>query len=107
MCPNIYGEKQFCEQLTTLNNLASLQVVRGDAIFVVPPKVFSYVFVRTRSSVDGKLSQRVKKCVFIGYTLHTKGYKCYYLMDRKTYIFKDVTFCESHSILGPLQLGVL
>src|SRR3954467_1310131 len=109
----MWGEAVLCATylinmmpLPSLNNRASLQIFRGDSKFLVPPKVFGCVcFVHTRNPGDGKLSHRAKKCVFVGYTPDTKGYKCYCSIERKMYISKDVTFWESHSYFGSSPTG--
>ncbi|KAH9678583.1 retrovirus-related pol polyprotein from transposon RE1 [Citrus sinensis] len=41
-----------------------------------------------------KLSPRALRCVFGGYALHKKGYRCYHPPSRKIYITMDVVFHE-------------
>ncbi|KAH9779117.1 retrovirus-related pol polyprotein from transposon RE1 [Citrus sinensis] len=41
-----------------------------------------------------KLSPRALRCVFVGYALHKKGYRCYHPPSRKIYITMYVVFHE-------------
>ena len=42
-----------------------------------------------------KLEPRALRCVFVGYALHQKGYRCYHLHSRKLYVTFDVVFHEN------------
>ena len=41
-----------------------------------------------------KLEPRALRCVFVGYALHQKGYRCYHPPSRKIYVTLDVVFHE-------------
>jgi len=57
------------------------------------PKVFGCsVFVHIHHR--GKLDPTSLKCIFIGYSPHQKGYKCYYIVLKKVYTSMNVTFFE-------------
>jgi len=57
------------------------------------PKVFGCsVFVHIHHR--GKLDPTSLKCIFIGYSPHQKGYKCYSSVLKKVYTSMDVTFFE-------------
>jgi hypothetical protein len=57
------------------------------------PKVFGCsVFVHIHHR--GKLDPTSLKCIFIGYSPHQKGYKCYSHVLKKVYTSMDVTFFE-------------
>ena len=45
------------------------------------------------------------KCVYVGYPLHQRGYKCFYLQSKKCFVTMDVTFCEDRPYfpVGHLQ----
>src|SRR4051812_44549294 len=109
----LWGETVLCATylinrmpLPSLDNQAPLQLLCGEAPFIVPPKVFCCIcFVHTRGPVGGKLSHQAKRCVFIRYTPDPKGYRCYCPVERKTYISKDVTFWESHPYFGSSRTG--
>lgn len=69
------------------------------------PKVFSCVaFVHVHSHGRGKLDLRAIKCIFIGYSTAQKGYKCYNITIRKTYVSIDVTFVEHESYFSQRYL---
>ncbi|KAA0047348.1 reverse transcriptase [Cucumis melo var. makuwa] len=38
---------------------------------------------------------RAQVCVFVGYPVHQRGYKCFHPPSRKYFITMDVTFCEN------------
>ena len=59
----------------------------------IPIKVFGcIVFVHIHSQHYSKLDPKVVKCLFLGYSLSQKGYKCYSPTQWKIYISMDVTF---------------
>ena len=61
----IFGMKTPCEMLL------------GTTKFNVPPKVFGCTcFVRDYMRGVGKLDPRAITCIFVGYPLSQKGYKC-------------------------------
>ncbi|KAH9774810.1 retrovirus-related pol polyprotein from transposon RE1 [Citrus sinensis] len=59
----------------------------------LPPHVFGCVAFVHLPQQD-KLSPRALRCVFVGYALHQKGYRCYHPPSRKIYITMDVVFHE-------------
>ena len=44
-----------------------------------------------------KLDPKEEKCVFIGYSLDQKGYKCYNFVMRRLQVSRDVVFDEMAS----------
>ncbi|MCO5590380.1 hypothetical protein L7F22_044350 [Adiantum nelumboides] len=40
------------------------------------------------------MEPKAMKCIFVGYPLEKKGYKCYDLTTRQVYVSRDVKFCE-------------
>ena len=44
-----------------------------------------------------KLDPKAKKCVFIGYSLEQKGYRCYNPLTREVRVSRDVVFDELNS----------
>ena len=62
----------------------------------LPLKVFECtVFVHIPNNFRSKLDPRAEKCVFIGYALNKKGYKCYNPHTKKIFVSIDVTFLEN------------
>ena len=56
-------------------------------------KVFGCIcYVHVRDELRTKLDAKAKKCIFLGYSLEHKGYKCYNPMTRKLRISHDVVF---------------
>ncbi|KAL0539938.1 hypothetical protein IC582_024159 [Cucumis melo] len=72
----------------------------------VPLRVFGCTaYVHNFGSNQTKFTPRAQACVFIGYPLHQRGYKCFYPSFRKYFVTMDVTFCENqtHFPLSHLQ----
>jgi hypothetical protein len=53
-------------------------------------------FPYTRPYNDHKLQARSNPCVFLGYTISQKRYKCYHIESNKTFISRHVIFDEQH-----------
>jgi len=51
-----------------------------------------------------KLDPKGKKCIFIGYSLEQKGYRCFKLSIRKLQVSKDVVFDEMVSWYPPPKI---
>ena len=65
-------------------------------LYILPPKLFGCVsFVHNLSPGRDKLDPRSYKCIFLGYSLTQKGYKCYSPSLRKHFVSADVTFFEN------------
>ncbi|RVW51536.1 Retrovirus-related Pol polyprotein from transposon TNT 1-94 [Vitis vinifera] len=61
----------------------------------LPPHVFGCVaFVHLHKHQRTKLTSHALQCVFVGYALHKKGYRCYHPPTRQMYITMDVVFHE-------------
>ncbi|KAL6342290.1 hypothetical protein AAG906_007504 [Vitis piasezkii] len=61
----------------------------------LPPRVFGCVaFVHLHKHQRTKLTSHALQCVFVGYALHKKGYRCYYPPTQQMYITMDVVFHE-------------
>jgi len=61
-------------------------------------KVFGCIdYVHVLDELWTKLDSKVEKCVFIGYSLEQKGYRCYNPVTRKMRVSRDVVFDEMSS----------
>ncbi|XP_028086199.1 uncharacterized protein LOC114287116 [Camellia sinensis] len=74
-------------------------------ISTIPPKIFGCsVFVHIHHQYRSKLDPRSLKCIFIGYSSHQKGYKCYSPVTKKFYNSMDVTFFETQSYYPKIDI---
>ena len=49
---------------------------------------------------------KADKCIFLGYAVNSKGYKCYNPITKAFYVSRDVTFDELKSwFLHPVSRG--
>lgn len=65
------------------------------SILTLPPKIFvCTVFVHIPSTHRTKLDACADKCVFLGYAMSQKGYRCYNPRTRRVHITLDCTFLE-------------
>ena len=81
-----------CPTKVLLNFFPHTRIVSAD----LPQKIFGCTaYVHVHSQHRTKLDPRSLKCIFLGYSPHKKGYKCYYPHTRKIYISRDVTFVEN------------
>jgi hypothetical protein len=71
-------------------------IVNAPTMPNLSPKVFGCVaFVHLHKGWRTKLEPRALRCVFVGYALHQKGYRCYHPPSRKLYVTLDVVFHET------------
>ncbi|KAI5406644.1 hypothetical protein KIW84_053107 [Lathyrus oleraceus] len=62
---------------------------------MMPPRVFGCVaFVHLHKNQRTKLDSCAIHCLFLGYGVHQKGYRCYDPITRRIYVTMDVTFLE-------------
>ena len=67
-------------------------------------KVFGCIaYVHVPDELRTKLDPKAEKCVFIGYSLEQKGYRCYNPLTHKLRVSRDVVFDEMNSIFGVVQ----
>ncbi|MCO5577014.1 hypothetical protein L7F22_030836 [Adiantum nelumboides] len=58
-------------------------------------KVFGCIaYVHVPDELRTKLDLKAEKCVFIGYSIEQKGYKCYNPIKRQVRVSRDVVFDE-------------
>ena len=71
------------------------QALSAPSVPNLPPKVCGCVaFVHLHKPLRHKLEPQALRCVFVGYALHQKGYRCYHPTSRKEYVTLDVVFHE-------------
>jgi hypothetical protein len=71
----------------------------------IPPRIFRCVtYVHIHKHHRDKLDARALKCVFIGYYITQKGYKCYHPPSKRFLVSKDVTFNENQSFFNKTYL---
>jgi hypothetical protein len=58
-------------------------------------RVFGCIaYVHVPDEKRSKLDPKAEKCIFIGYSLEQKGYRCFNLSIRKLQVSRDVVFDE-------------
>ena len=61
-------------------------------------KVFGCIaYVHVPDELRTKLDPKAKKCIFVGYSLEQKGYRCYNPDTREICVSRDVVFDELKS----------
>jgi hypothetical protein len=66
-------------------------------------RVFGCIYIRACSRQE-EIKTRPKKCIFIGYSLDQKGYRCFNPSIRKLQVNRDVLFDEMVSWYSPLKI---
>jgi hypothetical protein len=62
-------------------------------------------YVHVPDEKRSKLNLKTKKCIFIGYSLEQKGYRCFNPSTQKLQVSKDVVFDEMVSWYSPLKVA--
>ena len=77
------------------------------SVLMLPPRVFGCVaYVHLHKNQRSKLDPCARRCMFVGYAFHQKGYRCYDPTSNRTYVSMDVTFMETETFFpsnSPLQ----
>uniref|UniRef100_A0A803LPC8 Reverse transcriptase Ty1/copia-type domain-containing protein n=1 Tax=Chenopodium quinoa TaxID=63459 RepID=A0A803LPC8_CHEQI len=88
---------------TPLDTLSSHVTI--PSVHSLPPRVFGcVVYVHLPKRARNKLEPRAIKCVFIGYGIYQKGYRCYDPIQKRVYTTLDCEFFEQtyyYTQLGP------
>ncbi|RVW71211.1 Retrovirus-related Pol polyprotein from transposon TNT 1-94 [Vitis vinifera] len=88
---------KFKTPLQALSTVISLPTT-----LMLPPRVFGCVaFVHLHKNQRTKLDPCAIRCLFLGYGLHQKRYRCYDPSNHRTYVTMDVTFLESETFYSP------
>ena len=81
---------EFKTPLQTFSTFVPLPTIQ-----MLPPRVFGCVaFVHLHKNQRTKLDPCVVRCLFLGYGVHQKGYRCYDPITRHIYVTMDITFLE-------------
>ena len=84
------------EMETPLQVLSTLVML--PPVIMLPPRIFGCVaFMHLHKYQRTKIDPRPIRCLFLGYGLTQKGYRCYDPIHRRTYVTMDVTFLESET----------
>ncbi len=69
-------------------------------------KMFGCIaYVHVPDEKRSKLDPKTEKCIFIGYSLEQKGYRCFNPSTRKLQMSRDVMFDEMVSWYPPLKIA--
>jgi transposase InsO family protein len=69
-------------------------------------KVFGCItYVHIPDEKRSKLDPKTEKCIFIGYSLEQKGYRCFNPSTRKLQVSRNVVFDEMVSWYSPLKIA--
>jgi hypothetical protein len=78
----------------------------GKKLDVSHIRVFGCItYVHVPDDKRSKLDPKAKKCIFIGYFLEQKGYKCFNPSTRKLQVSRNVVFDEMASWYSPLKIA--
>ncbi|KAJ1698432.1 hypothetical protein LUZ63_006944 [Rhynchospora breviuscula] len=101
--PSIYWDEIFSSIVYLINRLpaSTSSSIPYTSLFHKPPD-YSFLrilgckcFPHTRPYNSHKLEMRAVPCIFIGYALSQKGYRCLDLKTNKVYVSRHVQFDES------------
>ncbi|MCO5600558.1 hypothetical protein L7F22_054672 [Adiantum nelumboides] len=80
---------------TAIHEISSSERLYGIKPTISYMKVFGCVwYVHVPNEARKKMEPKAAKCILLGYSVETKGYKCYDPMTRQVYVRRDVIFCE-------------
>ncbi|MCO5554372.1 hypothetical protein L7F22_007902 [Adiantum nelumboides] len=70
-------------------------------------KVFGCVcYVHVPNEARKNMEPKAVKCIFLGYPVEKKGYKCYDPTTRQVYVSRDVRFCEHEPWYKPKPVTI-
>ncbi len=90
---------------STIHGMTLEENFIGKKLDVSHLRVFGYIaYMHVPDEKRSKLNPKVEKCIFIGYSLEQKGYRCFNLSTRKLQVSRDVVFDEIVSWYPPLKI---
>jgi transposase InsO family protein len=88
------------EYQTPLKALSDVSI--APSVPNLPLRIFGcVVFVHLHKHQRSKLAPRALRCVFLGYAMHKKGYRCYHPPTQRMFITIDVVFHEELMYFSP------
>ncbi|MCO5601946.1 hypothetical protein L7F22_056072 [Adiantum nelumboides] len=92
---------------TTIHEISPYERLYGIKPTVSYMKVFGCVcYVHVPSEARKKMGPKAVKCIFLGYLVEKKGYKCYDPITRQVYVSRDVRFCEHEPWYKPKPVTI-
>ncbi len=90
---------------TTIHGMTPEDKFAGKKPDVSHLRMFSYIaYVHVLDVNRSKLDPKVEKCIFVGYSLEQKRYRCFNPSIRKLQVSRDVVFDEIVSWYPPLKI---
>ncbi|MCO5608238.1 hypothetical protein L7F22_062444 [Adiantum nelumboides] len=86
----------------TIHEISPYERLYGIKPTVSYMKVFGCVcYVHVPNEARKKMEPKAVRCIFLGYPVEKKGYKCYDPTTRQVYVSRDVRFCEHEAWYKP------
>jgi hypothetical protein len=91
---------------TTVHGMTPKEKFTGKKLDVSHLRMFGCIaYVHVLDEKRSELNPKAEKCIFIGYSLEQKGYRCFNLSTRKLQVNRDVVFDEMVSWYPPLKIA--
>jgi len=91
---------------TVVHGMTLKEKITGKKPDVSHLKVFGCIaYVHVPDEKKSKLDPKAKKCIFIGYSLEQKGYRCFNPSTQKLQVSRDVVFNEMVSWYSSLKIA--
>jgi hypothetical protein len=90
---------------TAVHGMTPKEKFTGKKLVVSHFRVFSYIaYMHVIDEKRSKLDPKAEKCIFIGYYLEQKGYRCFNPSTQKLQVNRDVVFDEMVSWYPSLKI---
>jgi len=91
---------------TTVHNMTPKKKFTSKKLNVSHLRVFGCIaYMHVPEEKRSKLDPKTEKCIFIGYSLEQKGYRCFNSSTRKLQVSRDVVFNKMVSWYSPLKVA--
>jgi hypothetical protein len=89
-----------------VHGMTPKEKIIGKKLDVSHLRVFGCIaYVHVLDEKRSKLDPKAEKCIFIGYSLEQKGYRCFNLSTQKLQVSRDVVFDEMVNWYPPLKIA--